>query len=192
MDIFRKYNYFTTKHYSGHFSCLKRIVDFFENDGYNFFLLLNTKEFYKSPFRGSYTYHVEFNDITDLRYILEDKSNFFNVDVILIDLMEMDIEDILEHKKELEKIEGDYKFLIMCNYNVSSESIKINGETKIFEIEHVLTRNITFHKPSKFGHIYKLKDIDSDFKFDLDNLFETHLRKSKINKILKKRNTNNI
>ena len=80
----------------------------------------------------------------------------------------------------------------MCNYNVSSESIKINGETKIFEIEHVLTRNITFHKPSKFGHIYKLKDIGSDFKFDLDNLFETHLRKSKINKILKKRNTNNI
>lgn len=184
--MFDKYNYFTSEYASGQFGCLSSLMKFMDTDGYNFFLLLNTKDYYKSPFRGSVYYNVEFNDITDLRYILEDKSNFFRVDLIVIDLMEMELEDILRHKKELESIKGDYKFFIMCG---DVTKMDIDNETKVFDIKTSLVGDQTI---LKIRTAYEIKDVKKGVSFTLSNLFDNYRRQLKIGKILKNKGSDNI
>jgi hypothetical protein len=186
LEKFRKYNYFTSKYASGQFGCLRNILNFMDDDGYNFFLLLNVKDYYRSPFNGFDYYKVEFNGIKDLRYILEDKSNFFRVDIIVLDLMEMELGEILNHKRELETIGGDYKFFIMCG---DIDKMNIDGETKVFDIKTSLVGDYT---KLQIKTAYEITDVGSGSKFTLYNMFESYKRKLKIDKILKKRNSDNI
>lgn len=183
MNVFKKYNFFIQNNTP--YSTVSKLMNFMEDDGYGFLLLLSSKNYYKSPFRGSYTYNKEFKNIEEFKSIISDKSNFFKVNVILLDLMGMSTKEILLHKKELEQnISDDYMYFFMCDEK-TKESI-IDKETKLFKVDVQMSYN--WFNSKDFTSVHNLIDVETKSKFTLDSFFKDYIRKRKINNVLNKRN----
>lgn len=177
MEMFRKYNYFITEYNSGQYGCLKSLMSFMGDLGYNFLLLLNNKNYYKSPFRGGDIYHKEFTGIEEFESILEDSSNLFRIDIILLDLIGMGKKESIKHIKSLDKLDG-YTYYIMVDY----KDMDIDEETVVYDIKTSLVGDV-FKLEIKSA--YELTNMETKSTFTLTNFFKQYKRTLIIDRVLK-------
>ena len=179
MEMFKKYNYFTSKRNSGQYICLKTIVSFIEDLGGNFLCLLNHKEYYKSPFRGGDTYNMEFSDIEVFSDIIENKSNLFRIDNILLDFSGMSSDEVKDHMDLLKPIGSKYTFFIMCD---DVNNIRTDDQTLTYSIETSLSND---GSNQMVKSAYMLTNTSTKLAFELTNLFKQYKRSLIIDRVIK-------
>ncbi len=110
MIFLKKYNFFTgtPNHIS---SVLLEVVNFLEVDNYNYVLFTPNKEKSCGLIYGLHSC-ILFNNFEEFEELVNDKSNLFRVNLIVIDLYQYKSHQVTNFLKVIEKL--DYKFIIIA------------------------------------------------------------------------------
>lgn len=149
---------------------LSKIIDFFETCGRTPILIYNAnlssiKYYINSPKK-------EFLNFDDFRSLIDNRSNLFRVDLIVIDLWHLNkISDILLFKDEINKLNIDYIIISKKYHYKSTDDIRAYDLSRIDDDK-------TFHSE------YKIVDKITGWSSTLNNLAISYIRDKKIDDII--------
>lgn len=148
---------------------VSKIIDFFENSGRTPIFLHKKDSTFKNLVHCS---KIEFSNKNELDVILSNKSNFFRVDILVIDLWFLsNVSQVISYKKELDLINIDYVIL-------SSKYHYIEGDpdVNIYKIE----AEYSDEHSRRFDTKYLISDIVSNSKTTMDDLVLAFKRDKKL------------
>jgi hypothetical protein len=177
---FKKYNYFTgdVNHVSNGIS---KISKFMELEGHSFLLLTlsSTNTVVKSSMRTSLKHlinnQINFENIDDFKKICEDTSNFFRLNILILDFWHLRESDIEEYKKLIKSIKVDHFFIVANQYHYKSTDDSLD-----IELIEEYDKNSSLHNWS--SELY-IKDKSNNSKYSFSSLKKSHIRDIKINKL---------
>ena len=179
MIFLKKYNFFTgtPNHVS---SVLLEVVNFLEVDNYNYILLTPSKEKSCGLIYGLHS-NLLFNNLEELENLINDKSNLFRVNLIVIDLYHYKSHQITNILKVIENL--DYKFIIIAkeyHYKSSDDVNDFHVEIKYNLDPNTTPTNLVFNaaRTSKF-----IKDNINGWITELDKLKGAYIRDKKIDSL---------
>ena len=161
---------------------LSRIIDFLETSG-------RTPLFLSNPLKSLllkyfiHTSRLDFEHISNLTNTLENKSNLFRVDLIIIDLWYIKtISSIIEFKELLDKVGIDY-IIVSSKYHY-----KDSDDIRVYKIEKesidVGNNSLgSYHIPD---YKYWITDKIGGWRSTIDDLIISYRRDKKIDDIFRK------
>jgi hypothetical protein len=180
MIFLKKYNFFTgtPNHIS---SVLLEVVNFLEVDNYNYVLFTPNKEKSCGLIYGLHSC-ILFNNFEEFEELVNDKSNLFRVNLIVIDLYQYKSHQVTNFLKVIEKL--DYKFIIIAKEYHYKSTDDVNDFH--VEIKYNLDPNIT--TPTSFNATRNLqskfiKDNINGWTTELDKLKGAYIRDKKIDSL---------
>lgn len=175
MIFLKKYNFFTGTPNSVS-SVLLEVVTFLEVDNYNYVLFTPEKEKSCGLIYGLHNC-ILFHDIEELENLINNKSNLFRVNLIVIDLYQYKSHQITNFLKVIEKL--DYKFIIIgkeYHYKSTDDVNDFHVEVKY----NITPTSLSFNanRNSKF-----IKDNINGWTTELDKLKGAYIRDKKIDSL---------
>ena len=147
---------------------ISKIIDFFENSGRTPIFFYKKESNFESLIQTS---KIEFTNLRNFEEIINDKSNLFRVDLLVIDLWFLkNISQVLSYKSLLDKLNIDYVILTTkYHYIEGDESVSV----------YRLDSEFTDTK-SKFDVKYWVSDLVSKNKTSMNDLVLAFKRNRKI------------
>lgn len=148
----KRCNYFTGELNDIGFA-VKRIVDFFENDGRNYLLItppktntIEKKQGANTSLKYLLSNQFTFQNLDEFSKIFENKSNLFRVDLLVFDFTHLSKWQITEYKSIIDKLNIDHIIAAKEYYYKSDEDINdfhVRNEYKdLRKSEYFLTDKI--------------------------------------------------
>lgn len=156
---------------------LSRIVDFLETSGRNIIFLHNNNLNKANNIKHFInTSKLDFHNINQFSEILDNRSNLFRVDLIIIDLLHINqISSILDYKQILDKIGID--FIILSN----KYHYKTGDDVRIYKIEREPSDDVHWRSEKYF-----ITEKVDGWKSTIDDLIVSYRRDKKIDDIFGK------
>lgn len=160
---------------------LSKIINFLETAGRNPLFLFKPIGYSRS---GSslksfiQTSKLEFNNRYEFQEIIDNKSNLFRVDLIVVDLLHLNsVSSVLDYKEMLDKVGVDY-IIVSDKYHY-----KEGDDIFIYKIEKesVDTANIPYHFFT--NNKYFISEKVGGWRSSLDDLIVSYRRDKKIDDI---------
>ncbi len=154
---------------------VSRIVDFLETSGRNPLLLYNDSNL-KYFINGS---KIKFDNFPEFQNILDNRSNLFRVDLLIIDLWYLKrLDQVINYKKLIDKLNIDY-FIISESFHY-----KTSDDVRIYELSKMPDDEVGFkHQPN-----YKITEKIVGWSSNLNDLAISWKRDKKIDDIIDKKN----
>lgn len=164
----KRCNYITGDKFSLSFG-LSKIIEFLENCGKTPILIHNPELSSLKYFINSSK--IEFTNIVDFQNAIDNSSNLFRVDLIILDLWHLNqIGDILLFKEAINKLNIDYIIISKkCHY-------KSSDDIRMYELSRVDDEK-SFHSE------YKISEKITGWSSTLANLAISYIRDKKIDDI---------
>lgn len=167
----KKCNYITSSDKHAVSFGLSRIIDFFETAGWNPILITQPRNHSDNKTTASYILRINqfnFKNFYEFSSILEDKSNLFRVDLIVVDLWNFSLPDILTYKKLLDTFNIKY-IIISDKYHY----IEGDKDTMVYRIDKGEYKN-------KYEYDFIVTEVVNNWKSSLDDLIKSYRRDKKI------------
>lgn len=174
MISLKKCNFITGDIQSVSFAVTK-IVDFLEIDGRNILLFCKSK--HSNTKNTSLNYLInntkEFNDLNQLKDLLNNSSVVFRCDLIIFDLWHLPLNSVLEYQTVIDKIGIDY-IIVTREYHYKSS-------------DDVNDYHISYDSPKNQNRSdFWITDKISGWTSNLDDLKISYIRDKKINQVFGK------
>ena len=115
---------------------------------------------------------MEFNNIEHFKELINNKSNLFRVDLILLDFWNLNVSSIIEYKEIIDKINIDYIILAKEYHYKLSEDIN--------------DYHVKIESGKDYHNEYLITDKISGWTSNLQNLTKSYIRNKKIDDIFNK------
>jgi hypothetical protein len=146
------------------------IINFLELNGRNYLLLTN--DFSSTLLSNKYI----FNNLSEFKEIINNKSKLFRIDLLVFDFMNLSMSDVIEYKKEIDKLDITHIILAKQYYYKSSDDIT----------DYHIRTEFEFDK-NKISSDFKSRIIITDninkWSSDLENLIKSYIRSVKIDNL---------
>lgn len=148
---------------------ISKIVDFFENSGKTPLFLYKKDSNFQ---HFIHTSRIQFQNLQDFEQLLNNKSNLFRVDLLIIDLWFLsNVSGVISYKEYLDKLNIDY-IIITSKYHYVEGDTNVN----IYKIESEYSDDIN----RRFDSRYWVNDVLSNSKTTMDDLVLAFKRDKKI------------
>jgi hypothetical protein len=118
---------------------------------------------------------MQFESFSDFNKILSKNSNFFRIDLIVIDLWKFNLNSVSVYKEVLEEMNIDYVIICSSCYYKETDDINLFDITK----EKTGVPNI---KSLKYNYI--ITEKQNGASYSIDDLYRLHIRNKKIDDII--------
>jgi hypothetical protein len=154
---------------------LSRIISFLETDGRTPLLICRPRS--SSSAKTSLIYFldnkIEFNNFSEFKMILENRSNLFRVDLLIFDFWGLSVSTIIEYREIIDKLNIDY-IIVAKEYHY-----KMSDDVGDYHVKHEIKNN---HRDSN----YYITDNISGWTSELSDLSKSWIRDKKIDQIFNK------
>lgn len=143
----KKCNYITGDSLSVSFG-VNEIVKFLELSGSNIILVTRPKTYTTTSLKYFISNKLEYTSYDSFKESLDNKSNLFRIDLIVVDLWHLNVGGIMEYKKILDKTDINYIILAKEYHYKESDDVtdyhikKENKSTNSFDSEYIITNKI--------------------------------------------------
>jgi len=150
---------------------LSRIVDFLETAGRNPILITQPKNYSDNKTTASYILKINqfnFKNIGEFEDIVNNKSNLFRVDLIILDAWNFSLPLVLQYKSVLDELDISY-IIISDKYHY----VEGDKETMIYKIDKGEYTN-------RYEYDFIVTEVVNNWKSSLDDLIKSYRRDKKI------------
>jgi len=154
---------------------LSRIVTFLETDGRNPLLICKPRSSNSAKTQLIYFLDnkIEFDNFSEFKMILDNRSNLFRVDLLIFDFWGLSVSTIIEYREIIDKLNIDY-IIVAKEYHY-----KMSGDVGDYHVKHEIKNN---HRENN----YYITDKISGWTSDLTELSKSWIRDKKIDQIFNK------
>lgn len=153
---------------------VNKIIDFLEMEGRNPILFCKPRHSNSDTTSIKYlmSNKIEFNNLEDFSKLINDKGNLFRIDLLIFDFWHLDVSDIIDYKRVIDKLEIDYIVLAKKYHYKSSDDVN--------------DYHVKIESREKFHNEYSITDKISGWSSNLENLSKSYIRNKKIDDIFNK------
>jgi hypothetical protein len=168
----KKCNYIISKYQNSANYALLELIELWDLLGRNIKYLYPSNDSHIGMFNCS---KIEFESFSDFKKIISENSNFFRIDLIIINLWKFNLNSVSVYKEILDEMGIDYIIICSSCYYKETDDINLFDITK----ENTGIKNI---KNLRYNYI--ITEKQNGCSYSIDDLYKLHIRNKKIDDII--------